>query len=266
MLSKMSTLFVNHQIKRFEVIDAVGIGAITHYRVVNHLTNEYVTKQIRKDEAQQIAADLNDLFDVEMQKLDEMELHEIGPTRQHFRMVANTVRQIEDPKTRQALANHHAEIFSKINKDFSHEKFHEACGTKCPGKTVAPAHDNVGATEGYQLASTPITENIHDTSNIARYAAFMNSNADKNRMDGGAFQSTSVARTAMNDFRQTAMLQSRATKKFAGNTETTEHNAIRSRQNKGVERPSQSVELLVNDGSSDKDFLASINKAGLLKG
>ena len=56
-------------------------------------------------------------------------LEEASVTRKHFREVANTVRAEEDPKKRQELADHHASIFKRANPNFSHEKFHEACGT-----------------------------------------------------------------------------------------------------------------------------------------
>jgi len=56
-------------------------------------------------------------------------LEEASVTRKHFREVANTVRAVEDPAKRQELADHHAAIFKRANPNFSHEKFHEACGT-----------------------------------------------------------------------------------------------------------------------------------------
>lgn len=59
-----------------------------------------------------------------------LELRE-GVSRKHFKEVANTVRSIEDPKKRQEFADHHAAIFAGQNPRFSHEKFHEACGTQC---------------------------------------------------------------------------------------------------------------------------------------
>lgn len=56
-------------------------------------------------------------------------LDEASVTRKHFREVANTVRAVEDPAKRQELADHHSAIFKRANPNFSHEKFHEACGT-----------------------------------------------------------------------------------------------------------------------------------------
>jgi hypothetical protein len=56
------TINVDTDNKAFEAVDAVGIGAVTHWRVVNKLTNEYVTRQIHKEDAQRIAVDLNQEF------------------------------------------------------------------------------------------------------------------------------------------------------------------------------------------------------------
>jgi hypothetical protein len=46
----------------FEAIDAVGLGALIHWRVLNTLTGEYVTKQVHKEDATRIARDLNNEF------------------------------------------------------------------------------------------------------------------------------------------------------------------------------------------------------------
>jgi hypothetical protein len=45
--------------RAFESVDAVGIGAITHYRVLNKLSGQFVTNQIHKEQADEIAAGLN---------------------------------------------------------------------------------------------------------------------------------------------------------------------------------------------------------------
>jgi hypothetical protein len=58
------------------------------------------------------------------------ELDEGYPTRKHFQAVANTVRAIADPAKRQQMADHHADLFSKMNPRFDHERFHAAAGTK----------------------------------------------------------------------------------------------------------------------------------------
>jgi hypothetical protein len=60
---------------------------------------------------------------------EERELDEGYPTRKHFKMVADTVRAIADPVKRQQMANHHAEVFSKMNPRFDHARFHAAAGT-----------------------------------------------------------------------------------------------------------------------------------------
>ena len=45
--------------RAFESVDGVGIGSLVHYRVLNKLTGEYVTGQIHKEQADEIANDLN---------------------------------------------------------------------------------------------------------------------------------------------------------------------------------------------------------------
>jgi hypothetical protein len=129
--------------------------------------------------------------------------------------------------------------------------------------------------EGYTLPSTPLTENLHNTSNIDKYAAYLTKNAaqlptqDDARFQSAnpiGFQSTDPSVTAMADFRATARLRAEAANKFVGNTDVTEDNAVRTKQQRGNPRPNQSLEMLVSDNSSDRDFLAGINKAGLLRG
>jgi hypothetical protein len=117
------------------------------------------------------------------------------------------------------------------------------------------------------LPSTPLQEGLFDNSNVAKYAAYLNKSTPSKTMDGGMYQSTNVDITAMADFKATAALQSRASNKFVGETETTEQNALRSRQMKSNPRPSFStMELLTNDASTDREFLAGINKNSLLQG
>ncbi len=57
------TINVDTNNKAFEAVDSIGIGAQTHWRVVNHLTNEYVTRQIDKTQAEEIAAGLNQEYE-----------------------------------------------------------------------------------------------------------------------------------------------------------------------------------------------------------
>jgi hypothetical protein len=116
------------------------------------------------------------------------------------------------------------------------------------------------------LRNIPLTENIHDTSRIAKYAEYMNNSNESSRMDGGKYQSTNVAITVMNDFKATAALQDRVANKFEGETGVTEQNAVRSRQAKRSPRPNNSLELLTNSSEKDKAFLDNINRAGLIKG
>lgn len=115
------------------------------------------------------------------------------------------------------------------------------------------------------IASTPITENILQPLD-PRYAQYMNQSKTPNTMDGGRYQSTNPVITAMSDFRETARLRAAAAKKFVGNTGVTEGNAIRSHQAKNNPRPNQSLELLVNHETSDRDYLSDINKQQLLQG
>ena len=49
-------------------------------------------------------------------------------TRKHFQSVADTLKQIEDPKKRAEYAKHHAEIFHKSNPRFDHAKFMKTAG------------------------------------------------------------------------------------------------------------------------------------------
>lgn len=134
------------------------------------------------------------------------------------------------------------------------------------GKTKRYPELKVG--EQYTLPSTPLQEFLSDHSNIARYAEFLNKSKDPANspvFDGGAYQSTNSAITAMSDFRETAALQARAAKKFANGADVTEQNAVRSRQAKANPRPNGPVEFLTNSSESDKDFLSALNKSGLLQ-
>jgi len=191
----------------FVAVDSVGLGSRTAWRVVNKLTNEYITRSIQKEDAERIADELNARFNQELlsetkkgertskkfigsidtnEKGEPKDAHAHGikavskalfpkgelkyrggkkkywgggsskaganradiydrsnrfrneeieeldesVTRKHFREVANTVRAIEHPGSRQEYADHHADIFAKQNPRFDHSKFHAACGTK----------------------------------------------------------------------------------------------------------------------------------------
>jgi hypothetical protein len=233
----------------YEAIDSVGMGIKVHYRVLNKLTNEYVTHKIEKDQAEQIAADLNN--QMHKQSLDE------AVSRKDFRTVSNVVRAIESPQKRQEFADHHARIFSAQNPRFDHQKWYDACGTKCPSKLHQEA--------AKPIPSVPLQENLFKPLNPA-YAEYINKSvnpANSRVMDGGAYQSTNPAITAVADFKATAMLNERAKAKFVGNTETTEHQAIRSKQQRSLPRRSDSSVSF--DSSSDRDFLAGINSRSLIE-
>jgi hypothetical protein len=109
-----------------------------------------------------------------------------------------------------------------------------------------------------------LQENLFKPLNPA-YAEYINKSvnpANSRVMDGGAYQSTNPAITAVADFKATAMLNERAKAKFVGNTETTEHQAIRSKQLRNLPRRSDTT---VNfDSSSDRDFLAGMNSRSLI--
>ncbi len=53
-----------------------------------------------------------------------------GPSRKHFRQVADIIKTIRDPAEKQRMAQHHADIFASQNKNFNHKKWHEWIGTK----------------------------------------------------------------------------------------------------------------------------------------
>jgi hypothetical protein len=54
-------------------------------------------------------------------------LLEARMTRQHFRQVADALKNVEDVKKREELAHHHAEIFQKSNRNFDKARFFAAC-------------------------------------------------------------------------------------------------------------------------------------------
>jgi hypothetical protein len=60
-------------------------------------------------------------------------LSESGPTRKHFREVANTVRAIEANDKREEFAKHHADIFQRQNPRFDRRRFMDACGVPWQG-------------------------------------------------------------------------------------------------------------------------------------
>ena len=117
------TLNVDTNNKAFEAVNSVGMAVKVHYRVMNKLTNEYVTSQTEKTYAEEIAADLNRDFAKSLPK----ELQE-SVTRKHFQQVANTVRAIEDPGKRQEFADHHASVSPSKTPRFDRSKFHAAIG------------------------------------------------------------------------------------------------------------------------------------------
>jgi hypothetical protein len=245
------------QKEAFAAVDAVGMGAKTHWRVYNKLTRDYVTKQMHQEQAQQVAAELNAEF------AQPVELHE-RVSRKHFEQVAATVKAIEDSQKRQHFADHHAAIFAQQNSRFDHARWHAACNT---------THVNKGKVrnEIHQLSATALQEGILDynPAKMNRYVDYMNESMAHQKhftMDGGKYQSTNTDITAMADFRATALLQERNKAMFEGKTGVNEQDAVRSRQAKGNPRPNQArVERLVAGSESDEDFLSRLNKSGLLK-
>jgi hypothetical protein len=127
------------------------------------------------------------------------------------------------------------------------------------------AKQQIDEANAKRIASTPITENLFKPLD-PRYVAYLNKStnpANSRTMDGGAYQSSNPAITAMADFRATALLNERAKAKFQGDTDVTEGNAIRSRSQKG--NPRRSEPVMSFDSSSDRDFLADINKRSLIE-
>jgi hypothetical protein len=244
------------QREAFEAVDSVGLGAKVHWRVVNRLTNEYVTRQIEKTQAESIAAELNQEF------AEQVELHE-SVSRKHFEQVVTTVKAIDDPQKRQAHADHNAVLFAQQNPRFDHARFHKACGT---------VHVNKGKVQNESsLPATALQEGLlqNDAARMDRYLDAMNKSIAHSRghtMDGGKYQSTNTDITAMADFRATALLREQSKSKFEGKTGVTEQDAVRSRQSKANPRPNQPrLERLVDGGSSDNDFLNEINSRGLVR-
>jgi hypothetical protein len=52
-----------------------------------------------------------------------------GPSRMHFRQVADIIKTIKNTGERQRMADHHAGIFAKQNPRFNHAKWHNWIGT-----------------------------------------------------------------------------------------------------------------------------------------
>jgi hypothetical protein len=101
-----------------EKIKDTGWDELAH-RARHRITRATATGKANK---QDIRALKNEEY--EREQLDEA-------TRKHFRMVADTVKQIPDEAKRQEQANIHAEVFKKMNPRFDPHRFHAACGTKC---------------------------------------------------------------------------------------------------------------------------------------
>jgi hypothetical protein len=233
----------------FVAVDAVGMGAPMHYRVVDTKTREYVTRQMHQEDAEQIAHELN--------QVKFMALQESGPTRKHFQATANIVRAIEDPKRRQEFADHHAALFATQNPRFDHAKWHAACGTQ---------HVKVEQRNEAKIPSTALQEGLFQPLN-PKYLDALNKSITHARnftMDGGKYQSTNTDITAMAAFKATTLLQERSKAKFEDKP-LTEQDAVRSRQSKANPRPNQSrLERLVTGASSDKEFLNEMNSRSLL--
>ena len=86
------TLNVSNE-EAFIAVDSVGLGFVVDYRVVNKLTNEYVTRKMHKEEAEELAAELNAEF-------EEILIQEGWAERPHKRASSAHLTQINlDPKT-----------------------------------------------------------------------------------------------------------------------------------------------------------------------
>jgi hypothetical protein len=227
----------------FKAVDSVGLGSLVHWRVYNTLTGEYVTQQIHKEDAQQVAAELNAEF------AQQIELQESGPTRKHFQQVANTVRAIEDPKKRQEFADHHAALFAAQNPRFDHARFHAACGTKHKGKVQNEA-----------IASTPIQEGLlhRDDAKMNRYLAAMKR---QNFTASGDVAQSNHPSTAASDWRAAqALINEQRRKEDA----VTESNAVPSKQNRNVRRTNEVMNDFSDSQDDKQNFLDGINNRGLI--
>jgi hypothetical protein len=200
--------------RAFECVDAIGLGNKMHYRVVNRITNEFVSKQMEKTQAEAMAAELN----FEYRKVLDEHIAETGgpldeggmPTRKHFEQVAATVKAIEDPKQRQHFADHHAAIFAKANPRFDHARWHAACGTQHVNK------------EAY-IPSLKIQENLLKPADprYAQYLERMNANFT---MSGSLAQSDHSINHA-SEWKKTAQLINERKAKFEEN-EASEQDAL----------------------------------------
>jgi hypothetical protein len=170
----------------FAAVDAVRMGALVHWRVYNKQTGEYVTRQIHKEQAEQVAAQLNREYQSEVTDLQE------SVSRKHFEQVAATVKAIEDPQTRQHFADHHASIFAKQNPRFDHVRWHKACNT---------AHVQKGKLQNESI--DPISTGLRAPLN-PRYLEAMQSR-DNWTMSGSVAQSGHYTNPGL-EFQKTAQL------------------------------------------------------------
>jgi hypothetical protein len=211
----------------FEAVDSVGINAKNHWKVVNTLTGEYVTRQMTKEEAVQIATDLNDDFIAEVEQLGQQQLQESYPTRKHFQQVANEVRKITDGPSRQAVADHHARLFAQQNPRFDHDKFHSVCGTQT--KKQRGIKENTAP-----IASTAIQENILKPLSPQFIDAFKKANQKQNFTMAGSPSESSYRTDNVSDWKAAQTLINEQRKKQLG--EPTEQDAITAQSQKGLRK------------------------------
>jgi hypothetical protein len=151
------------------------------------------------------AAALDKHLKGKVRRMNEDEQLDEAPTRKDFQHVANTVRAIEDPKKRQEFADHHASIFARQNPRFDHARFHAACGT---------VHNNVQK-ENAPIASTPITEGIHQTLAPDKVAAVNAALKRQNVTMGGSLADSNYApNSVVSDLKAAALLVEKRKARF----------------------------------------------------
>jgi hypothetical protein len=229
----------------FEAIDAVGIGAKVHYRVVNKLTGEYVTRNMHQEQAEEIAADLN---------RKTQDLHE-GVSRKHFEQVAATVKAIEDPQRRQHFADHHAGIFAQQNPRFDLARWHAACNTQDINKGKVQRNE--------AMASLPLQESSYlrplDPRSIEAFNKF---NAQPNYTASGNVTDSDHTVNHAAEWRATQNLLNEKKARFERNR-VSESDAVRSKQR--VKRIVGMNEFEAESHAEKQAFLNGINTRGLIK-
>ena len=232
---------------RYQALDSIGQGFRHQYKVADLLTSEWVTPQMmNKEDAQRIAANLN--LSAELNQLDK------SVTRKHFQQVANTVRAIEHPVTRQEFADHHAGIFAKQNPRFDHSKWHAACGTK------TKAERGVTSNEDRSLPSTPITEGLLTPLKTSQVDAVERALKRNNYTMGGSIAQTgtTTTSTAIADLKAVQRLKNEQQR----SDEPNEMDAVNAKSS--PRRNTNYAGSLGDDGKSAAQFLNELNQRALI--